>query len=191
MHGWGLGDWAEFGKAVGPLLGPVLAAALAIGQFRKLRDQQRQELLKARRGRAQELDAMLVSPGLAAARRSVDAAFPNGAYPDGVAVPLATVRQEFGKNAGLQGDLDVWLGHWESVALTVYAGTTDEDMAYEFVGGLVARTGARFREYIDDLQANYGRKAYCYLHALAGRWRARREEELRTGAAPFFLRDRS
>jgi hypothetical protein len=183
MAGWGLHDWGELAKAVGPFLGPFGAAALAVWQVKKLRVQQQ-------RSRAQELDAMLSSEGLTAVRKAVNRVFPEALYPTGTPVPVEKVREAFDKNPGLEDEVSIWLGHWESVALTVYAGTSDEDMTFEFVGGMLVRYGERFRAYIQDLQARHGRKAYCYLDALARRWRVRRDEEMKRGSIPYFLRGR-
>src|SRR5207302_7570447 len=106
---------------------------------------------------------MLATPALAASREAVDIAFPEDKYPESAAAPLETVHEQFAKKPGLQAILDVWLGFFETVALTVYAGTSDEDMTYECVGGMVIRFGERFREYIKDVQKTHGQHTFCYF----------------------------
>ena len=131
---------------------------------------------------------MLASEGITTVRKSVNRTFPGSSYPDSSAIPIATIREEFAKDPGLEDAVDIWLGHFETVALTVYAGTSDEDMTYEFIGGMLVRYGERFREYIKDMQAKYSHKSFCYLDALARRWRIRRDEEMAKKSTPYFLR---
>lgn len=181
---WGSDTWS-FLQTVFIALG----ALLAVSQLWLLRRQLTSQHTADLRNRALELDRDLAH--LQGVRKSVDEAFPpekhrHEANPSQqLPVPLEEIEGLLGKDAVLKMNLKHWLGHWETLALTVLAGSADEDMVYELLGGIVLRYTERFRHFIESQQKADGPKAYCYLVALAHRWHRRRERE---GDKAYFLK---
>ena len=193
---WPPEQLAQTWKDVAEVAILFVATAFGLLQLALLRRQQADTLRQqvdaqreARRRGARELDAQLASDVLTRIKKSVGQAFPDKSYPDGKAVPLAVIQKQVDANSDLAADLDNWLNYWETVSMSVYAGASDEDMTYEFIGGMLVRYGGRFREYIEDSQARFSHKSYCYLQALTVRWAARRKDEVTAKRTPIFLRD--
>jgi len=159
----------------------VLATWVAYRQLKLLRRQMQEEHLKARRDRALEY-SIARSPHLRDVRTAVDTAFDPERWRNKT-IPQKEITAVLDKHPGLETQLISLLAHWENLALTVYSGVTDEDMAREMVAGTLVEYVDRFREFIHYRQAKENKRLYEYLVRLAGRWRRQLD---RQGNRPTF-----
>jgi hypothetical protein len=157
----------------------LFATGVAFWQLTLLRRQQGDETLRLRRGRALEY-SIARAPHLRELRDKIDCVFLPEKY-QGTAVPLDELKKAFAGDESVKTSLISLLAHWENLALTVAAGVTDEDMAFEMVASTLVAYVERFKEFIDDRRQPQGGepndRIYAYLLALAGRW----SEPLRAG----------
>jgi hypothetical protein len=79
----------------------------------------------------------------------------------------------FEDDDNVQPQLIALLAHWENLALTVAAGVTDEDMAFEMVASTLVTYEHRFSEFIESRRAKQSPRLYAYLTPLAELWRRR------------------
>ena len=106
-------------------------------------------------------------------------------YNDHVA-SATELKTAFGANSDLEETVQKMLGFFESLALTVCAGATDEDMAFELLAGRLIGYATCFKEYINTKRKEQNDDTYyIYLDELSKRWAARQKRE--KGARPLYL----
>lgn len=149
----------------------LVATGVAWRQLTLLRRQQAAEGLRRRRGRALEY-SITRAPHLREFREQVDRVFPPSEWSAG-AVPMDGLLAAFEEQDGLQGALIGLLAHWENLGLTVAAGVTDEDMAFDMVATTLVSYVDRFQAFIDHRREEGNERVYAYLIRLARRWRSR------------------
>jgi hypothetical protein len=86
---------------------------------------------------------------------------------------MADLRDAFAKDESLQTALIALLAHWENRGLTVAAGVTDEEMAFDMVATTLVAYVDRFHTFIDHRREQRHGRMYAYLLRLARRWRDR------------------
>jgi hypothetical protein len=173
----------------------ALLAAIVVGwqQLSELRNQlaQGQQQLEEARRREYRDNALKYSftknPDIRQARDHLLAAFPAAKWKD-KPIPIEELDRVKSKKVGDEGyfnelELDAFLNHWENMAKTIYAQTTDEDFAFEMLATTVVLYVKEFRPYIEQEQQKYGPRVYCYLVQLADRWEERLKKQ---GNKPFF-----
>ena len=86
---------------------------------------------------------------------------------------MEVLTDAFNKDDSLRTDLIALLAHWENLGLTVAAGVTDEDMAFDMVAGTLVAYIDRFRQFIDHQKKERHDRMYTYVLQIARRWRVR------------------
>jgi hypothetical protein len=147
------------------------------------RQASRQRLLE-RRGMALSF-SLVNNPHLLETRGHVEKVFPSRRW-SGRTIPLAELRQALDSDRLEYMKVVALLAHWENLALTVFAGLSEEDMAVEMVGGTLVDHVTRLDEFIEDRRRTENPRLYAYLLPLAARWRERLAKE--KGQTPVFQR---
>lgn len=160
-------SWLEATNA----LAVLLAVGAAFWQIRLLRQEQATEAERRQRGRALEY-SLTRAPHLRELRVAIDCAFEPSKWGDRT-IPLADLSAVFARDDNVQPQLIALLAHWENLALTVAAGVTDEDMAFEMVASTLVNYEHRFSEFIESRRKKQSDRLYAYLTPLAKRWRSR------------------
>lgn len=173
-------EWGEIAKIAAPIVGPIIAVALAMWQFRAQ---------KIKEGRIRALEIDRAWSALRDVRNVVDGAFPPGKLypmatdPKNKAVPIEVLDEVFRDNSILVA-VKVILGHWEALALTVAAEATDEQMAYELIADTFVGYASRFENFVKRRQQKESASLYVFFVALARRWAKELENYKPTFALP-------
>lgn len=138
-------------------------------QIREAHGQTTRQRVLERRGQALSF-SLVNSPYLLETRGHLEKAFPSRRW-SGRTIPLADVRQALDSDRLAYMKLVALLAHWENLALTVFAGLSEEDMALEMVGGTLVDHVTRLAEFIEDRRRTENPRLYAYLLPLAARWR--------------------
>lgn len=149
----------------------LLAAGAAFWQIRLLRREHATEAERNQRSRALEY-SLTRAPHLRELRLAIDCAFEPVTWGDRT-IPMTDLMRVFEDDDNVQPQLIALLAHWENLALTVAAGVTDEDMAFEMVASTLVTYEHRFSEFIESRRATQSPRLYAYLTPLADRWRRR------------------
>jgi hypothetical protein len=102
---------------------------------------------------------------------------------------------DFAGDPEIVGHLENLFAHWERLALTVYAETTDRRMAFESFGSLVVEYCDRFSQFLDPASAGQKPKnprAYAYVKELHEDWKRQlgdAGEVMAPGDAPYYVRE--
>ena len=179
-------EWMDVLKAVGPFVGPLIAAWLAIRQVKLIRKQREEEDRKERWRRTLEID-MRVSD-LNDVRDDIDDAIKAVVDPTWKFIPVDTLEKLFTAKPDLKKNVHRLLGEFEILATAVASGVGDNDLTFELLGTAMVKYAKLFGAYIQDRRKASGRfDFYIYLTKLVEtRWSKRVEDEMRLASKPDF-----
>lgn len=149
----------------------LLAVGAAFWQIRLLRREHATEAERNQRSRALEY-SLTRAPHLRELRLAIDCVFEPVTWGDRT-ISMTDLMRVFEDDDNVQPQLIALLAHWENLALTVAAGVTDEDMAFEMVASTLVTYEHRFSEFIESRRSKQSPRLYAYLTPLAARWRRR------------------
>jgi hypothetical protein len=153
-------------------------------QIRAAHEQTSRQRLLERRSQALSF-SLVNSPYLLETRGHLEKAFPSPRW-SGRTIPLAEIRQALDGDRLEYMKLVALLAHWENLALTVFAGPSEEDMALEMVGSTLVDHVIRMAEFIKERRRTENPRLHAYLLPLAARWWERLAKE--KGKTPVFQR---
>lgn len=173
---------------VANLLAVLAGVFIACGQLALFRVQLVDEHQRRRIERSLSY-SIINSEHLLEVRKYLESLFPNEMQ-DVTSIPLEKlgVAQQDQRMSGAEKFEPIMLkhllAHWGNLAVTIYTGATDEQVAFELIGSLLVEHVIIFTHYLQYSQRRDPR-TYLYLTHLAKRWHQRLNN---TEAIPAFVK---